>query len=343
MNEEGEMKRRDVLRKLSALTAVGVSGLPFAASALSKDSRSPRPVYQAAVMRVPVLVPPSLDALNDIRRRNAEAMVDEIEKVARFAAQTPHVIVFPVLQYTSSRRAVSGVPMEAVAIDLVSEPLDQGIFSPVIDACRRHNLYVATSTQEKVPQLPGTYFHTGFIMGPEGLVLRSPKVQAPSAPTVSYLRDIMTDYEDIFGPDSIMPVAKTSIGNLACYVEGEAQVLEASRLLATKGAEVILHTSLESDEVPWRALKQSIGYQCHVYLLTGTTSRNIYADNPDEEWAGGSATIVGPDGKLLAEKKGQDEGFATAEINLAAVDEARAEFSRDTVPAWSLYSDLYNR
>ncbi|MBT5242384.1 MAG: hypothetical protein HN793_15455 [Rhodospirillaceae bacterium] len=337
------MRRRTLLKSVTALAAASLAKSQGTAAAESISESGSRPSYQAAVMRVPVLVPPSLDAFNDVRRRNADAMVDAIEMVMRTAEPKPRIIVFPVLQFTSARRATSGVPMTAVAIDLVSEPLDRGIFAPVIEACRRHNLYVATSTQEKVPQLPGTYFHTGFIMGPEGLVLRSPKVQAPSAPTVSYIRDIEDDYLKAFGPDSIMPVVKTPLGNLACYVEGEAQVLEASRLLASKGAEVILHTSFEDEDVPWKALKQAIGYQCHVYLLTGATSRVVYADNPEGEWAGGSSTIVGPDGHVLAEKGGHDEGHAVAEINLANIDAARAKFGRNTVPAWNLYTDLYNR
>ncbi len=301
--------------------------------------------YHAAVMRVPVLVPPSEDAFEDIRRRNMEAMVDHIETAMR-SEPKPRIVVFPVLQYTSARRAVSGVPMEAVAQDLISKPLDQTIWAPVIEACRRHDCYVATSTQEKVTQLgEPTYFHTGFIMGPEGLVLRSPKVQAPSAPRVSYIRDIMDQYLAAFGQDSILPVVKTPVGNLACYVEGEAQVLEASRLLASKGAEVILHTSLESDAVPWRALKQAIAYQNHVYFLSGATSRNIYApgsraEGPDD-WAGSASMIVDPTGKVLAEMGGRDEGFVTAEVNLSHIYEAREEFSRDTVPAWHLYQDLY--
>lgn len=337
------MQRRDLIKAATALTAMSLSKSPGAHAAETMTTQSARPSFNAAVMRISVLVPPSQDALNDIRRRNAEAMVEAIENVMRTTNPKPRVISFPVLQFTSARRAVSGVPMSMVAVDLISGPLDQGVFAPVVEACRRHNCYVSTSTQEKVPQKEGWFFHTGFIMGPEGLVLRSPKAQAQSAPAVAYLRDIEDEYKSIFGEESIMPVAKTPIGNLACFVEGEAEVLEASRLLASKGAEVILHTSMESDEIPWTALKQAIGFQCHVYLLTGATSRLIYADNPAGKWAGGSATIIGPDGRILAEKGGQDEGYAVANIDLMAIDTAREKFGRNTVPAWDLYTDLYDR
>lgn len=328
----------DTIDRRTALA--GASAVAALSSAAMAQTTPARPKYRVAVMRVPIEIPITADALEATRQRNATAMVEAIENVMK-GPDKPRIVVFPVLQYTSARRAVSGVPMSAVAVDLSAEPLDKSIFAPVIAACRRHNCYVATSTQEKVAKLPGKFFHTGFIMGPEGLVLRSPKTQAQSAPEVFYLRDIADQYKAIFGPQSIMPVVDTPIGKLACYVEGEAEVLEVSRMLVAKGAEVILHTSMESDETPWLALKQAIGFQCHVFLLTGATSKFLRADKPDVEWAGGAATIVGPDGKVLAIKGGQDEGAAIAEIDLAAIDEAKKKYGRNTVPAWGLYSDLY--
>lgn len=330
------MQRRILLKSLPALVALGLSSSRAAAQT------RPSAPFNAAVMRVPVLVPPSADALADVRRKNSEAMVAAIEDVMRSTTPKPRIVVFPVLQYTSARRAVSGVPMSMVAVDLISEPLDKGIFAPVIEACRRHDCYVATSTQEKVPQKEDWFFHTGFIMGPEGLVLRSPKAQAQSAPAVAYLRDIEDEYKSIFGDDSIMPVVQTPVGKLACFVEGEAEVLEASRLLASKGAEIILHTSLEHPGIPWQALKQAIGFQCHVFLLTGATSRMIYADGK-EDLGSGASTIIGPDGRILGAIGGREEGFAVAKIELSAIEEARQEFGRNTVPAWSLYKDLYSR
>ncbi len=317
------------------------AGTPSGDPSRTTQTAVPRPKYRAAVMRLPIEIPISAAALEATRRRNAAAMIAAIDTVMQGPGPRPKVIVFPVLQYTSSRRAVSGVPMSAVAIDLLSEPLQKSIFAPVVEACRRYDCYVATSTQEKIPQMPGTFFHTGFVMGPEGLVLRSPKSQAQSAPEVAYLRDIARDYERIFGAGSILPVADTPIGRLGCFVEGEGEVLEVSRLLASKGAELVLHTSLEDGEVPWQALKQAIGFQCHLYLLTATTSRFIRSDRPAPEWAGGASTIVAPDGKILASIGDRSEGAATADLDLDDIAKAKQKYGRNTVPAWSLYSELY--
>ena len=67
------------------------------------------PSFKAAVMRVPVLVPPNVDALPDVRKHNADAMVEAIESTMR-GADKARVIVFPVLQYVSSQRGASGIP-----------------------------------------------------------------------------------------------------------------------------------------------------------------------------------------------------------------------------------------
>jgi predicted amidohydrolase len=341
------MNGPDLTRRNLVLASAAAGGT-LLASAAAKAATGPAPSgatlppYTAAVMRVPVLVPTSAAVLDDIRRRNAEAMVEAIENTMKGPGPKPRLIVFPVLQFNSSHRYVSGVPMSAVAVDLTSAPLDQGLYAPIIAACRRHDCYVATSTSEFTPRLPGKYFHTGFVMGPGGLVLRSPKSQARSAPEVSYLRDMAEDYKRAFGPDSILPVAKTPIGTLGCYIEAEAEVLEAARLMAAKGAQIIVHPSAEDDETPWQAIKQAIGYQCQVYLLTGATSRNISIKDPGPVWSGGHSTIVGPDGALIASIGGHDEGAATGVIDLAAIAAAKAKNSNKTTPAWSLYRELYD-
>ncbi len=333
----------EILTRRKMLLASAAAGGTLLAGKLAKAAQAPEQAapFAAAVMHVPVIVPQSADALADVRKRNSEAMVDAIEGMMKGPGPKPRLLVFPVLQYVSAHRAVSGVPISSVAVDLTSAPLDQGVFAPIIAACRRHNCYVSTSTQEMTPRLPGRYFHTGFIMGPEGLVLRSPKSQAKSAPEISYLRDMVQEYTAAFGPDSILPVVKTPIGTLACYIEAEAAVFEAARLLSSKGAQIICHPSLEDDATPWLAVKQAIGYQCQVFLLTGATSRNIGPSEPNGGWTGGAATIIGPDGQVMAQLGGHDEGGVAHEIDLAAIDAAKKKNGARTTPAWTLYRKFY--
>jgi predicted amidohydrolase len=77
--------------------------------------------------------------------------------------------------------------------------------------------------------------------------------------------------------------------------------------------------------------------------VTGTTSRFTQSDKPVAEWSGGAATIVAPDGTVLAARAGRDEGSASADIDLTKIDAARKQFGRNTTPAWALYKDLYGQ
>ena len=335
--------RRSVLTQSAAAAGVVVAASAAAqARAAAPAPQASRPAFNAAVMRVPVIVPPNAASLEDVRTRNMNAMVAAIEAAMK-GPNPPRLLVFPVLQYVSAQRAVSGVHISQVAVDLSAEPLERSIFAPVVAACRRHNCYVATSTQEKTARMPGRFFHTGFVMGPQGLVLRSPKTQARSAPEIFYLRDIADEYVKAFGPDSILPVAKTPIGNLGCYIEAEVEVAEATRYLAAKGAEIIIHPSAEDEGTPWLALKQAAAYQNQVFLLTAATSRNIKPNDPTGGWGGGASTIVGPDGKVLASMGGREEGAAKAMISLDAIAAARTANGFKTQPAWNLYRQFYSR
>jgi predicted amidohydrolase len=351
MSKEQEMGRRGFVLGAPAVGGLMAAGIGSAGAAEPAAGPGARPApprrpdqkVTVAALRVPVIVPPSPEGLAAARTKNAEIMVDEIEKLMKGPGPKPQLIVFGVLALTSANRAASGLPISGVAVDLEAEPLQKSVFAPVVAACKRHNCYVSTSTQEKSAKMPGKFFHTGFIIGPNGLVLRSPKTQAPSAPEMFYIRDVAEDYKKVFGPDSIMPVVKTPIGTLACYVEGEAEVLEVSRNLAHKGADIIVHTSLEGDDIPWLAIKQAIGYQTHTFLVTGTSSRFIGPKPGEILQRAGSSTVIGPTGKVLAQKGGTEEGAAIAEINLADIDDAKAKYSRTTTPAWNLYTDLYKK
>jgi predicted amidohydrolase len=231
--------------------------------------------------------------------------------------------------------------MDAVAVELPGEP-----FASLIEACGRWDCYFVTTTQERTSKLPGRYFHTGFIVGPEGLVLRSPKVQAPSAAEVSILHSIHDESVSVFSENSILPVAETPVGTLGCFVEGEALVPETARMLRSRGAEVVVHPTLEHGDqaVPnWPSVKSTVAYSAGVYLLSACTSRILAGDGADaqESWCGGSSSIYGPDGTLLASVSGDCEGYAAAWIDLDHLQAVRAEQGRHTNPAAINYRGLY--
>ena len=342
--EYKKLSRRRVIASMAA--APLLTGVAKFAAAAEPEGVAARPTIKAAVLRHPQLVPSGADDVVATRARNANGMIAEIDKAMAVAGQKPRLFVFPVLQMSHSAGPLSpsggprGVPIDSVAVDLVSRPLAEGVFAPIVATCKRHDCYVVTSTIEKTPQFPGKYFHTGIIIGPEGLVLRSPKAQAYSTSDITPLREIADEYARAFGEAAILPVARTPIGTLGCLVEKEGEVLESARLLVSKGAEIIVQPSAEKDDVPWAAIKQATAYQCTTYMLTATVSRRIFANDPAGVWHAGAATIVSPEGKILASITGQNEGCVVSDIDLNQLAVRRQARAR-TIPVGRLYAGMY--
>lgn len=273
-------------------------------------------------------------------RRNAERIASEIDALMEHTDPPPRLVVYPVLCLTAASRHLSNVSIDTVAMPVPGEP-----FEPILDACRRHRCYFVSSAQEAVPELPGRYFHTGFVLGPEGLVLRSPKAQAYSAPEVTSLRDIYDEYRAVFGPDSVLAVAHTEIGALGCLVESELLVPEATRRLRRSGAEIVVHPSLErspEEGPPYTAMRQAVAYANGVYVLSATTSREVHPSDPiASPWWGASSMAVGPDGRIDAAIGPRAEGVVVATVDPVRLATAREQQARTTEPADVLYRGLY--
>ena len=132
--------------------------------------------------------------------------------------------------------------------------------------------------RRKNERFPGRYFHTGFILGPSGLVLRSPKTQAPTSAGITLLKDFHKEYTGHFGSDAILPVAETPLGRLGCLVESEFLIPEATRKLRKKGAEIILHPTAQHDGPgypPYQAVRKSLAYTNGVYWLSAVPSGKL--------------------------------------------------------------------
>jgi predicted amidohydrolase len=199
---------------------------------------------------------------------------------------------------------------------------------------------------EKVKELPGRYFHTGFVIGPDGLVLRAPKLQAATSTGITLLQDFSRDYSKQFGADALFPVAETPFGRLGCLVANDFLVPEATRMLRKKGAEIIVHPTAEhegSRHPPYMALRQSQAYTSGVYWLSAAPSREtITAQGKQlEAWYGGGSSIIGPDGSRVAVMKGRKEGHVTARIDLNFLRSCRESQDKHTTPAQILYRDMY--
>ncbi len=97
-------------------------------------------------------------------------------------------------------------------------------------------MFISGNWYELDEHFPDLYFQTSFIISDEGeLVLRYRRLNSMYAPTP---HDVLAKYIEVYGRESLFPVAKTSIGNLACIASEEILYPEIARCLAMQGAEV---------------------------------------------------------------------------------------------------------
>jgi len=106
-------------------------------------------------------------------------------------------------------------------------------------AAQRANAFVAFNPIEGIDKYPQRYFLSGMIAGASGeLVLNYRKLTGLTSKTRP--GDILSDWIEEFGEDSLFPVADTEIGRLACVIAGNMNFPEIARGMTLKGAEVLL-------------------------------------------------------------------------------------------------------
>jgi predicted amidohydrolase len=108
---------------------------------------------------------------------------------------------------------------------------------------RENGIYLSGNVYELDEHFPELYFQTSFIISPDGIVgLRYRRLNSMFTPTP---HDVLDRYLAVHGNDSLFPVLRTEIGNLACIASEEILYPEIARCLAMNGAEILLHSSSE--------------------------------------------------------------------------------------------------
>jgi predicted amidohydrolase len=107
-------------------------------------------------------------------------------------------------------------------------------------AAREAKAYVAGAVFEKIPEFPGRYFMSGFMLNPEGeLCLVYRKLYALTAKTRPI--DIYDAYVAKYGRAALLPVVDTPLGKIGCAVAGDVSWPEVTRSLAFKGCELVFN------------------------------------------------------------------------------------------------------
>jgi predicted amidohydrolase len=188
--------------------------------------------------------------------------------------------------------------------------------------------------------MPGHVFLSAFVVADSGdLIHRYRKLQC--ADVWGNLPDttpgsVYSRYLDIYGDDSLFPVARTPLGNLATMICFDQAHPEIPRLLALEGAEVLLHPSAEGFgdatlAVPWEAARRTRAWENTAYVLSAMPGGEFIpgAEGPGETILRGYSTAVRFDGTVLARAHTVGTAAVSAPIDLRALRQARADPARN--------------
>ena len=178
------------------------------------------------------------------------------------------------------------------------------------------------------------YFNALAVIDADGRVLgRYRKSHIPDGP----------GYQEkyYFHPgDSGFRVWPTRYGALGCAICWDQWFPEAARIMALKGADVLIYPSTIGTEPPpappvdsrdhWRRAMQ--GHAASNYVPLAASNRvGTERGRSGELTFYGSSFIAGPTGEIISELGRSEEGVATARFDLAEVAKARA--------SWGLFRD----
>ncbi|QJW89809.1 nitrilase [Spirosoma taeanense] len=211
---------------------------------------------------------------------------------------------------------------------------------------QRQQIYFSGNAYEQDPFFPELYFQTSFIIGPSGdVLLRYRRLNAMYAPTP---HDVWELYLDAYGYDSLFPVVKTNIGNLACIASEEILYPELARCLAMRGAEVLLHSTAEVGSpllTQRNVAKLARAVENMAYVVSANSAGLANSPMPFGSTDAGSK-IVDPKGLVLAEAGYGESMVANADIDLAALRDFRQRPAAGNLLArqrYELYAESYAR
>ena len=308
-------------RFLAGLTGLGA--LPFA-SAWPADTSAPR--FAALALQT------VCDAVNQDREPASarERMLASIERIdgqiasARgflrsYAGAELKLVVLPEYFLTGFPLRESRAEWKAkAAVDI-----DGPEYDALAAVAERHQLFLAGNLYENDPAFPALYFQANTVIGPNGdTLLRYRRMISLYTPTPF---DVWDAYLDRYGIDAVFPVAVTEIGTLGTIASEEILYPEVARMLAMKGAELLLHPTSEAASPGLTVkdvMKRARAIENMAYLLSANTAGILGTPLPTAS-ADAMSKIVDWQGKVLADAESGESIGANAIIDLPALRAAR--------------------
>jgi predicted amidohydrolase len=291
---------------------------------LEKDGKSltsyntPMDRYKALALQI------TCDTINHCKsRQEADAIsLKTLERIDKqifasktFVGQDLKLVVLP--EYF-----LSGFPM-GERIDEWKEKaalhFDGWEYQKLGEIAKRNGVFLSGNAYEVDPNFQDIYFQTSFIISDEGqFILRYRRLNSMFAPTP---HDVLDKYIQVYGYESLFPVVKTKIGNLACIASEEILYPEIARCLMMRGAEIICHSSSEVGSpllTQKNVAKLARAIENMAYVVSANSAGMGGTSIPFAS-TDGSSKIVDYKGLVLVEAGSGESMVANADIDLPAL------------------------
>jgi predicted amidohydrolase len=167
---------------------------------------------------------------------------------------------------------------------------------PITEAARKHQVYILLPTYER-GSARGEVYNSAVLIDPEGEIVGK------------YSKNHLFPTERIAGggwttPGSKVEVFDTELAKIGITICYEGDFPELSRLLAVKGAEVIIRPSalLRSYDI-WEMTNKARAYDNHVYMI----GVNCIGPDAADNYYFGHSMIISPIAQKLALGRGTEE------------------------------------
>jgi predicted amidohydrolase len=257
----------------------------------------------------------AIDACKSHRLEQLHTIVKKIDASKKFIGQDLKLVVLP--EYF-----ITGYPMgesieewqQKACVKVAGDE-----YALMEEYAKQCNVFISGNWYELDDHFPELYFQTSFIISNEGkTILRYRRLNSMYAPTP---HDVLDKYLQVYGKESLFPVAKTSIGNLACIASEEILYPEIARALALNGAEVICHNTSEvgsTMQTPKNIAKLARAIENMTYVVSAN-SAGINGTNFPYASTDAHSQVINCEGLKLCEAGFGETMVANATIDIAAL------------------------
>lgn len=206
------------------------------------------------------------------------------------------------------------------------------------------DVYLAVNNYETDEHFPNLYFQACVLFGPDGTVrYRYRRLNSMWSVTP---HDVLDRYLEVYGEESLFPVADTELGRIAPIASEEILYPEIARCFAVRGAEIFAHSSSEVASAllsPKNIAKRARAIENSAYVVSANTAGLFGTALPPASGDGGSQ-VVDFRGNLLAMAAQGPSMAANAELDLAALRAFRRRVAMENMLArqrFELYAPTY--